>query len=91
MISYEEIESKENKKNNVEGFIINRYYFCINNTNIVLGFRHNIDVFETYINFLISQNCRYKKEYRMNSVIKDLANKKEEDFIKKIIFLLNYY
>ncbi|MEI0557811.1 hypothetical protein [Brachyspira intermedia] len=85
MISYEEIESKENKKINVEGFIINRYYFCVNNTNIVLGFRHNIDVFETYINFLISQNSGYKKEYIMNSVIKDLANKKEEDFIKKIV------
>lgn len=83
MIPYESIESKENKRNNIEGFIINRYYFCLNNNHVILGLRHSLDSFETYINFLVNQI--YEKEYSIDSVVKYLQNKKEEDFIKKIV------
>ena len=83
MISYETIESKENEKNNIEGFVVNRYYFCLNNRYLILALKHNIEIFETYINYLIEKTNN--KEYSMESLIKELSLKKEEDFIKKVV------
>lgn len=82
MIAYEDIEAKEKNNSNIEGFIVNRYYFCLNDKYVILALRHSVDLFETYINFLLKKIN--KSYYIVNSIVKDLNNKSEH-FIEKII------
>lgn len=82
MIAYEDIETKEKNNSNIEGFIVNRYYFCLNDKYVILALRHRVDLFETYINFLLEKIN--KSRYIINNMVKDLNNK-SENFIEKII------
>lgn len=82
MIAYEDIEAKEKDNSNIEGFIVNRYYFCLNDKYVILALRHSVDLFETYINFLLEKIN--KSHYIINNMLKDLNNK-SENFVEKIV------